>query len=209
MKYRQVAPIPELRAIVDRIWTLETEPGDAASHSEPVLPDGCPELVMQFGDPFERIHDDGTPERQSDIVFAGQLTRQISLRPTGAVATLGVRFRPGSAAAVLHMPQQLILGTTPGVEALDGRLFRGLAAVRNTSCTLDDASDAIQTYLTTRAREWRWDGARMRVCGSAALHPRLYRACRLPARSPPNSTRSAEWIFHEHATAIAPSTLYM
>ena len=69
---------------------------------EPVLPDGCPELVLQFGDRFERVYEDGSAERQSDMVFAGQLTSQVSLRPTGAVATLGVRFRPGSAAA--HPP---------------------------------------------------------------------------------------------------------
>ncbi len=128
MRFREIAPVPELQSIVECIWTLESEPGEAGGHVEPVLPDGCPELVMQFGDRFERVDTDGSAERQSDILFAGQLTRQLSLRPMGAVATLGVRFRPGSAAAILKMPQQPLLGTTLGIDALDGSLSRELAA---------------------------------------------------------------------------------
>ena len=58
-----IAPIPELQPIVECIWTLESEPGEAGGHVEPVLPDGCPELVMQFGDRFERVVTDGTASR--------------------------------------------------------------------------------------------------------------------------------------------------
>ena len=150
MRFREIAPVPELQSIVECIWTLESEPGEAADRVEPVLPDGCPELVMQFGDRFERVDTDGSAERQSDILFAGQLTRQLSLRPTGAVATLGVRFRPGSAAAILKMPQQPLLGTTLGVDVLDSRLSGELAAIRDGSRSLGDASNTIQGYLCAR-----------------------------------------------------------
>jgi AraC-like DNA-binding protein len=155
MKFREIAPIPELQPIVECIWTLESEPGDASGHVEPVLPDGCPELVMQFGDAFERVLDDGASERQSDILFAGQLTRRLSLRPLGAVATLGVRFRPGSAAAVLHMPQQPLLGTTLGIDVLDGFLSRELERIRDGSCSPTDAIDGVQACLRARVDpEW-------------------------------------------------------
>jgi AraC-like DNA-binding protein len=150
MKYREIAPIPELTPIVDCIWTLESEPGDAGGHVEPVLPDGCPELVMHFGDGFERVFPNGTSERQSDILFAGQLTSPLALRPTGVVATLGVRFRPGSAAAILRLPQQPLHGTTFGVDILDTRLSGELAAIRDGARSLGDAVDRIQGYLCTR-----------------------------------------------------------
>jgi AraC-like DNA-binding protein len=150
MMFREIAPIPELRPIVECIWTLESEPGEAGGQVEPVLPDGCPELVMQFGDCFERVFSDGTCEPQSEILFAGQLTNQIALRPTGTVATLGVRFRPGSAAAILHMPQQPLHGTTLGVDVLDSRLSGELASIRDGSRSLGDAIDAIQGYLRAR-----------------------------------------------------------
>jgi AraC-like DNA-binding protein len=150
MRFREIAPVPELHSIVECIWTLESEPGEAGGHVEPVLPDGCPELVMQFGDRFERVNTDGSAGQQSDILFAGQLTRQLSLRPTGAVATLGVRFRPGSAAAILKMPQQPLLGTTLGIDALDGSLSRELARIRDNSRSPADAIDGVQACLSAR-----------------------------------------------------------
>lgn len=150
MKFREIAPIPELVPIVECLWTLESEPGEAGGEIEPVLPDGCPELVIHFGDGFERLFPDGTSERQSDILFAGQLTNPLALRPTGTVATIGVRFRPGSAAAILHLPQQPLHGTTLGVDVLDTRLSGELAAIRAGSRSLGDAVDRIQRYLCAR-----------------------------------------------------------
>jgi AraC-like DNA-binding protein len=159
VRFQECAPSPELRSTVECVWTLEAGPDEAAGTIEPVLPDGCPELVLQFGDRFEVLAD-GRFERQSDILFAGQLTSQMSLRPTGAVATLGIRFRPGGAAALLQMPQQPLLGTTHGVEALDARLARDLAAIRDRARSMDDAVDQVQRYLCTRI-DARWSDPRV------------------------------------------------
>lgn len=159
MRFRQSPPIRALQAVVECLWTLESD-GVPSGEIEPVLPDGCPELVMHFGDRFERLYADGTVERQSDLLFAGQLTNQITLRPAGAVATLGVRFRPGSAAAILHMPQQPLKGTTLGIDSLDGSLSRELAAVMNGSRSLADAIDRVQHVLCARL-DARWLDSRV------------------------------------------------
>jgi AraC-like DNA-binding protein len=152
MQFRQIAPIPALLHIVECIWTLESQ-SLPAGDVEPVLPDGCPELLMHFGDRFERLHADGTIERQSDLLFAGQLTGQIALRPTGAVATLGIRFRPGSAAAIVRLPQSALVGETLGVDVLDPELCRGLSTIRDTARSLDEAVLAVQRYLCGRLDE--------------------------------------------------------
>src|SRR5262245_4772472 len=141
MKFREIAPIPELQPIVEGIWTLESEPGEAGGQIEPVLPDGCPELVMQCGDCFERVFSGGACERRSTMLSAGHLTPRIALKATRAIATLGVRFRPGSAAAILHMPQQPLHGTMFGVDVLDRGLARDLAAIQDGSRSLRDAVD--------------------------------------------------------------------
>ena len=154
MRFRQFPPIPALQPVIECLWTLESD-GAPPGEIEPVLPDGCPELVMQFGDRFERLYADGTVERQSDLLFAGQLTSQIALRPTGAVATLGIRFRPGSAAAILHMPQSALVGTTLGVDVLDRNLYRGLSKIRGEARSLDEAVVAVQRYLGAR-RDGNW-----------------------------------------------------
>ena len=119
----------------------------------------------------------GVPSGSRDILFAGQLTRQLSLRPTGAVATLGVRFRPGSAAAILKMPQQPLLGTTLGIDALDGSLSRELARIRDNSRSPADAIDVVQACLSARVdSEW--------------LDPRVLAAVRMIRRHHGSDRRS-------------------
>jgi AraC-like DNA-binding protein len=177
VRFRQFHPIPALKGVVECLWTLESD-GPAPREIEPVLPDGCPELVIHFGDRFERLHADGTVERQSDVLFAGQLTNQITLRPTGAVATLGVRFQPGSAAAILHMPQQPLQGTTLGMDVLDGRLSRKLAAVRDGSRALADAVDRVQHVLCARI-DARWLDSR--VLAAVAMIRRQHGAVAIDA----------------------------
>jgi len=55
-----------------------------------VLPDGCADLVFDLG------------EGSSDVV--GTMTRPLFLPPQGSFEFLGVRFRPGRAAAFLRIP---------------------------------------------------------------------------------------------------------
>jgi len=150
MHFDETPPIPELAAVVQSVWTLEADAREIAGHLEPVLPDGCPELVMQFGDPFEQLNADGSSTVQAPILFAGQLTRQLTLRPSGRAAVLGIRFRPESAAAVLHMPQRELLGATLGVDTLDAALFRPLRAIRDASRSPREAAILVQTALAAR-----------------------------------------------------------
>lgn len=98
-------PDIDLAQIVERIWTLEGDVSDLAASEQPVLPDGRPELIIHFGDPFLRSYADGREERQAAVLFAGQLTGPLVLRPTGRVSVLGIRFRPYGAAALLNVPQ--------------------------------------------------------------------------------------------------------
>jgi hypothetical protein len=99
MRYAETAPLPSLTTFVGCIWTLEGHASELASALQPVLPDGRPELVIHFGYTFERVHPDGAAERQAPILFAGQMTGQLALRPTGRMAVLGVRIYTSAADA--------------------------------------------------------------------------------------------------------------
>lgn len=146
MQYREIAPVPELADVVDCLWTLE---GHASGHGEPepVLPDGRPELVLHFGDPFERLESGGVAERQPSLIYAGQLTRQLLLRPTGRIAVLGVRFLPHGAVGILTVPQHELAGLTIALDAVSPRLRRALVAVRDSAADLAQAAALVQDVL--------------------------------------------------------------
>src|SRR5262245_47547616 len=96
VQYLESPPIPELAPFLECVWTLEGHVDALGGAPQVVLPDGRTELVLHFGDPFERVDATNgatTTTRQAAILFAGQLTRQLVLQPTGRISVLGLRFR--------------------------------------------------------------------------------------------------------------------
>ena len=147
MQYREYSPLPDLSDVVECLWTLEGHARDLTGAMQPVLPDGRPELVVHLGDPFERIDECGGAERQSGVIFAGQLSRRLVLRPTGPMAVLGVRFRPYGAAAFVREPQHRLLGVTLDAADLSAALARAAAVVRHSSRLLEEAVTLMQEQL--------------------------------------------------------------
>lgn len=60
--------------------------------AEPALPDGCPELLFNFGDPFEHHDARGRIRRQPRAFLVGQITRPFDVRPTGRIDLVALRF---------------------------------------------------------------------------------------------------------------------
>ena len=100
MQYREWAPPPGLDGQVEAIWSLT---GHAGDESERILPDGCAELILNFGDPV--VQETRGPVRQPPLMFVGQITGPFDIRLTGRVDLIGIRFRPGGAAALVPVPQ--------------------------------------------------------------------------------------------------------
>lgn len=102
MRYREVKPAAALREMVECFWTLEAEARRGAA-ADPVLPDGCVEVVLNFGDPFLEHRDDGSHETQPLRLIAGQMTRPLRIAPTGKVSLIGIRFNPRGARPFLKV----------------------------------------------------------------------------------------------------------
>ena len=153
MRYCEIRPVAGLRGIVHCLWLLEGEGAGVAP--EAVLPDGRPELVLHFGDPFERVTVDGSVALQPSLLFAGQLTSQLLLRATGRVAVVGVRLHPHGAAALIRLPQHELAGATIHLGDLAGGLARDLAAIAPGDLRL--AAEEVQRVLLARVRFDRLD----------------------------------------------------
>jgi AraC-like DNA-binding protein len=144
--YREFAPSPGLAPVVRCLWTLEGHADEVQTARQAVLPDGRAELVVHLGDPFERIRDDGSVECQARVIFAGQITSRLILRPTGRVAVLGVRLHADSAPALVGWPQDDLAGRTPALEELSSPLGRVMNEVRD-AASLTDAVAMAQDRL--------------------------------------------------------------
>ena len=115
-----------------------------------MLPDGRPELILHLGDPFERVHANGVAERQAHVLFAGQLTRQLVLRPTGRIAVIGIRFHPDGAANLLAAPQRHLAGLTLPILDVLPALHSSLSEVRSETDSTERGVDLLMERLAPR-----------------------------------------------------------
>jgi AraC-like DNA-binding protein len=142
MRYREF-PLPVahgLSAAIETIWSLESDdPAASVPAAEPVIPDGRAEIIVHFGDPFERLVGAGF-ERQASCFVVGQLTEPIVLRPGHRVSVLGIRLRPEGAAALWPDPQHELTGQVVDPAALSRPLGRWLVQLRDTHTSAEAAA---------------------------------------------------------------------
>ncbi len=103
MNYAEARPSQKLASYIKCFWMLQYDGGSIDAPTESILPDGCPEIVFNLSDPFLRLHT-GRDELQSRSIFVGQISRSISIKPTGSVWLFGVRLHPFGSSALVDFP---------------------------------------------------------------------------------------------------------
>jgi len=101
MQFGYYVTPPELARAVKAVWFARGTKREF-DVAEPIVPDGCVEIVFNLADPFLHVRADGSLTRQPVDLLAGQMTRPTIALPSGEVDLLGVRFWPGRAGAVLR-----------------------------------------------------------------------------------------------------------
>lgn len=104
MRYREITPSIDLQRYIKCFWTLEAAKVGPGNPPEPVMPDGCIELIFNFSDPFLRHHSDGVVETQPLNLVAGQIMTSALIGPSGATDLLGVRFTHAGASPFFRFP---------------------------------------------------------------------------------------------------------
>ncbi len=128
LRYAERSLHSPLDRFVECVWFLSAPRAAAAAPPERVVPDGCPELVFQFADPCLSGRPGAGLERQPAALLVGPLTSSLLVAPSGAVSTMGVRFRPGGLSSFVPMPVDELADRQIAPEDLFGRESRPLAA---------------------------------------------------------------------------------
>jgi len=92
MIYRQSEPIKELQDFIKSFWWIDSE-GDAKIKKEKIIPDGYPELIFHYGDPY-KIYIDGSWQLQGKSIIAGQIKNYFHLENTGISKMFAIKFQP-------------------------------------------------------------------------------------------------------------------
>ncbi len=109
MRYAEYPPDPRLAAFVRCFWVFEHAFAPHETRDERIVPDGSPELIFHFGDPYTEIREidaDQVAARQPKSLFAGQITKPLLLRAAGHAGVVGVRFTPWGARRFIDRPMR-------------------------------------------------------------------------------------------------------
>ncbi len=109
--YREFAPASALAPYVTCLWVQRLEHGDEA-FDQPVFPDACLDVVA-VGD---------------EVTLAGPATRSRTVRLSPGTLTVGVRFRPGTAPALVGASAAELRDHDLALDEVWGRTGQQMAA---------------------------------------------------------------------------------
>lgn len=165
MRYREVKPTPPLRSFVECFWTLEGDGFIDGSPPERILPDGCVELILNFGDRFlQHVGDQRHLQPRNFIV--GQMTGPILISATGVVRLLGIRFQPGGTRPFIDLPANEITDRVVELRGLSRRFERSLLRACESVEGLDQKIAAVNTFLTSRVNHGKFDSHLLALAAS-------------------------------------------
>ena len=160
MRYCEIKPTARLRSFIECFWTLEGDGLEAGSgtelSAERILPDGCVELILNFGDRFlqhvgfERI-------RQPRNFIVGQMTGPVLISASGAVELLGIRFQPGGTRPFLNLPAHEITDEVVELGGLSGSFERDLMRVCARAINQQQRIAAVDAFLVSRLGDVKFD----------------------------------------------------
>lgn len=93
MIYKQIEPLPSLATLIDCYWIIESD--DSSPRVEKIIPDGYPEIILHYGDPY-RIKIGLHWEDQAHALLAGQITDHFFLESTGRSGMVGIKLKPAA-----------------------------------------------------------------------------------------------------------------
>ena len=156
MRYSEIKPTVPLRRFVECLWTLEGDGSVETSAPERILPDGCVELILNFGDRF-RQHVDGERRLQPRNFLVGQMTGPILISPCGAVELLGIRFQPGGTRAFFDVPAHEVTDRVVDLSGLSSKLELGLLRACASARTLAEKAAAADAFLLSQLRDPKYE----------------------------------------------------
>jgi AraC-like DNA-binding protein len=197
MHYREFPPDARLRPFVRVCWTL-SGPG-AEMPPQPILPDGCTELIVHRARPFWRHHACAPAERQAPHLFVGQMLAPAVIAPDGGADVVAIRFEPFGAHAFLGIDQtetaDLILDANDLQHAWLSRALARAERADSAKSALRILQDAL--LKQTERKDFRLNA---RVTTAARMMIAANGAVRIDdvAKTAGTSARNLERLFETH-----------
>jgi AraC-like DNA-binding protein len=124
VRYLEVKPNAALSDYVKCYWYMEHD--YVGQSAETIFPDGCIDLMFQFGAPLHIITADQHILQPSSLII-GQLKQPLTFTSNGLTQVIGIRFFPFGAYPFLQLPLNELSDHTTALELILGKTSQRLA----------------------------------------------------------------------------------
>lgn len=169
MIYQKFSPPPALAEYVRCIWTLE---GMAEGDTYRLFADGCPGLLVQYGNRFSDYAPDGSLVPVPTCFFQGQTGAPRETTVSGTFGLVGVHFYPFVIPLLCATPACELTELTLDVTTLFGAAGRELDEAVQAAGTTRERIAALTTFLHTRFASLRTGDTSLRECIRHLVHMR-------------------------------------
>lgn len=149
MEYLEFPAPPMLSDVVRCVWRL-SGPGSATPAPQPVVPDGCAEIVLNLADPFRRFGDAGAWETQPRSMVVGQITEAVVIAPSGVIDLVGIRLQPWGAFSLLPVPATDLRDVLVPLDTLAADMARDLPDELRDESTAASLASAVFRHVARR-----------------------------------------------------------
>lgn len=153
MNYQTFKPHSNLESIIKFYWTLEV-PFDQKNQKQKIVPDGCIEMIFNFGDKIKRYTSQNEFIIQSNAMVMGQRTKSFDILPIGNVDTFAICFYPLGFANFVKTPLDKLVDKEAPISDLFGKsvaceLEKQITQAKDTQKRID----IIETFFLKRINE--------------------------------------------------------
>jgi AraC-like DNA-binding protein len=183
LQYLEFPAPPPLGDVVRCVWVLSGA-ARATPAAQPVVPDGCAEIVLNLADPFRQLRGPDLWETQPRAMAVGQITEAVVIAPSGDVDLVGIRLQPWGARSVLPVPATELRDVLLPLHLLNAAMTRELPDALHAQPGPAARAEVVFRYLgrlTRRAAPGPRSRARA-IVAEATRHPEATTVRRLAAR---------------------------
>ena len=150
MIFKRVEPTLLAAPWIECFWIIEND--DPKQVTQKIIPDGFPEIIFHFGDPYE-INLNGQWEKQDLNLLAGQIKKFFWLRNTGKASMLGIKLKPPSLAQGFSLNMNEITDKVENMNKMKIGPLTELQKLVRAATTFNDRINQVAGYFENL--KWR------------------------------------------------------
>lgn len=162
MNYTRYAPANGLERLIECYWFVEGD--ETASRPEKIIPDGYPELIFHYRDPY-RINISGEWQLQPPNLLAGQIRKNFYLENTGASGIVGVKLKPAAVTYLFQIEMDALADRVVDLQEILGQRFESVTTSINAQKSHEEIINLFNSFFKSQ-QEVEYDE---RIEGALAL----------------------------------------